>query len=165
MLHCSEDYEGSYSYPGGVFVSSLGPAHLSCIIYTAAVACPFLQRPTSRTRDGAHRGAAAIAGFSRHGVAYLDEPVFSGKKWAFGYLGKTKTWDFVAAKELASAYRDALTADAKAINVANRLYWTDSPTDRRRLAELNQIDLAQIEAGRAGAYTKVGSYEYRLALL
>uniref|UniRef100_UPI00389A734D hypothetical protein n=1 Tax=Mycobacterium sp. HUMS_1102779 TaxID=3383487 RepID=UPI00389A734D len=131
-----------------------------------SLVCPFLQRPTSRAlRDGTHRGGAAVAGFSRYGIAYLDEPVVGDWNWAFGYLGQTKRIEFVAARELLSAYRDALTADAKTVKVANRLYWTDSATDRRRLAELKQIDEAHLEAGRAGAHLQVGGYTYRLALL
>lgn len=169
VLRCSEDDGGNsnnYSYPGGVVVHGHPPSHLSCALY-ACMVCPFLQRPTSQARrDGTHRGGAAVAGFSRYGIAYFNEPVFSDDdKWAFGYVGQTKMIEFVAAKELLSAYHESLAADAKTVKVATRLYWTDSATDKRRLAELERIDSAQLEAGRAVAHTQVNGYTYRLAFL
>nr|AAN05778.1 unknown [Mycobacterium avium subsp. hominissuis A5] len=141
--------------------------HKSCTIY-ASLVCPFLRYRHSRRPSDREvtRGDAEIVRFRHYGVAffgprtgppYTDQtPWNHDDKWA--YADHVETIRFETWRDLLPIYDQAVTADAKVVNLATRLYWTDS----RRLDRIAQQDNTHLARLRATA-PQVG--DFRLALL
>jgi hypothetical protein len=122
-----------------MYVTGLGPGHLSCAYYAAAV-CPFLKYPASVThfqgegRDVV-RGAAQIAGWGKMGVVFFDEPGLYRRIGLRDIVSQTPLYG--GWKDLAPDYEAVVEADAEIIDTSERrLYWTDSPADIRELLTL-----------------------------
>lgn len=152
-------------WPGGVYMSRLGPVHQSCAVYSAMV-CPWLQYPTSQTRydpesGKTKRGEAAIVQFGRYGIFFGNGGTRA--TWSIGHYDLAEYAPFGASTELESLYTEAVSADVKVIDLSSRLYW--GAGDTGRLLECARSDQLSLSRLRASAFTQVNGYNYRLALL
>lgn len=117
---------------GHLFSQAFGPAHHSCVLYSAA-ACPFLRYPKSLRRITAHgpRGRATIKSFNHFGVFFPPNPIAF---MVFGYWTATETIPLTNQAHIADLYEQAVTNDtATNFTATPRLYWTDTSDDLRRL--------------------------------
>ena len=137
-------YEKDHSHDLG------GPAHLSCILYSA-FACPYLRQSGARLgkdsliNPGARRGGrAAVMGFEDATLLIYAAPhSFLSDDSTQPHLGYQK---FIAdipyrtASELADMYAAAVEEDATTIDTGDRSFWSGSTADERGL--LTVLDAA-----------------------
>lgn len=137
-----------------VAVGRAGPAHRSCMVYSAMV-CPFLRGPNAKLGAGkfeirAARGAdAAVMGFEdfglliygrRHPLLAASHPVPQ-----FTYLNLADDFAYQDGGTLQGSLDDAVESDAALIECsAPRLFWTDGPADAADLTALSDIDIRTI---------------------
>jgi hypothetical protein len=150
------------SYPGGLHAQSEAPLHRSCAFY-AAMVCPFLRHESTRrmTESRTQRGKARVVGYSNYGIFIPpgNDPV------SFGFVGIAEAIDLANRADVAEHFAAAVASDAELnFTTTQRLYWTDSPDDERRLSEIAEDD-KQIWAAASRTITNVGGHRYRLHLL
>jgi hypothetical protein len=138
-----------------VAVEPAGPAHRSCMLYSA-IACPHLRSPTARLgRDsvfepGAVRGAsAAVMGFRDYGLLIygkphpLLSPNFSQPQFALLDLETDIVYEH--GDSLQDQLAEAVEADAALINTSKRrLYWSGTADDVADLNATSKMDIQTI---------------------
>ncbi|WP_156744822.1 hypothetical protein [Mycobacterium sp. 852014-52450_SCH5900713] len=145
---------------GHLFSQAFGPAHHSCVLYSAA-ACPFLRYRKSRRRITAHspRGTATIKGFNRFGVFFPPSPIAF---MVFGYWTATETIPLTNQAHLADLYEQAVTDDtATKFTATPRLYWTDAPDDLRRLAAEWSREKQRLQSWAQTSTVTIDRHTYR----
>lgn len=158
---------GSTSKDGTYTTGTPGPQHRSCAIYSA-IKCPYLRYEESRGRfGGTTRQMAAVVGFQRY-ETFSDGTIFDMRLGQlvpmvmFRHLQPVEVIRYGRGDELLSIYPQAVEADARRIDMARQLYWTDSPSDR---VELDRY--ARAVAQRDGlevlgrGHTSVGGIDMR----
>lgn len=83
----------------------------------------------------------------------------------WGYFGHRDHHRYKSWKDNLDLYEDALAEDAKVIDPATRLYYSESPADIERLRNDYFIDQMLIRTLRPTARTMVGGYAYQLVVL
>jgi hypothetical protein len=106
-----------------------------------------------------------IVGFRWHGIALFTEPNIWETLDSWGYCDVAERIPYGTWKDLLPLHDAAVAADAEKIDTSPRLYWTGSPADAWRLSECSRADEMRVKMLRHSAFTWVGGYLYRLALL
>lgn len=155
----STETDRNYLY-GHLFSQAFGPAHHSCVLYSAA-ACPFLRYRKARRRitGQSPRGTATIKSFNRFGVFFPPSPIAF---MVFGYWTATETIPLTNPTHIADLYAQAVTADAATNFTATpRLYWTDTSDDLRRLRTDWSQAMTNLRAWGRTSVVTIDGYTYR----
>lgn len=172
VCHIEEGGEGGpgwYEYPGGLFASWIpGPMHKSCALYSIQV-CPFLFYPNAKRKHATEapkptRGPAAIVSFWRYGILFTEEVTGWGCDWLYAYWEQVDGIPFGASKELLPLYLASLVEDAKVINTATRIYWSDSDIDRAWRKQARDTAASNLKAMTRSSEV-VGGHAYNLHAL
>jgi hypothetical protein len=140
----------------------------------SALACPYLKHPSARRRQYepsqtvVTRGAAHILTFRHYGVVLFEDaqlPFQRDGAHNWGHFGCVELLTYNTWKDIFPLYDDAIAADAEFIDIATRLYWTDSPEDQERLKACVREDEEAIELNKStSVYVDgwVGGHSYQL---